>query len=66
MTTSNINMLDTKDLQKILKIGRSSAYNLMKSDCFPSIKIGRKYLISEETLKEWLKDNEFSEIILDE
>lgn len=61
-----INMLDIKDLQKILKIGKNSAYNLMKSNCFPSVQIGRKWLISEEALAEWLKDNEYSSIKIED
>lgn len=62
---TDINMLDTKDLQEVLKMGRNNAYSLMKSECFPSIKIGKKYYVSEESLKAWIKDNEYSKIILD-
>ncbi len=60
-----IKMLDIKDLQNVLKIGKNSAYALMKSDCFPSVQIGRKWLVSEDSLKEWLKDNEYSSIIIE-
>ncbi len=60
-----VKMLDTKDLQTILKIGKNSAYSLMRSNCFPSVQIGRKWLVSEESLKEWLKDNEYSSIIIE-
>ncbi len=60
-----IKMLDIKDLQKILKIGRNSAYNLMKTPGFPSMQMGRKWLISEEAFKEWLKDNEYNKIWVD-
>jgi len=63
--TDSIKMLDIKDLQAVLKIGKNSAYSLMKSDCFPSVQIGRKWLVSEESLKEWLKDNEYSSIIIE-
>ena len=57
-----IKMLDVKDLQKTLKIGRNSAYNLMQTEGFPSLQIGRKWLVSEEALREWLIDNEFNQI----
>lgn len=60
-----VKMLDIKDLQKILKIGRNSAYNLMKTPGFPSMQMGRKWLISEEAFKEWLKDNEYNKIWVD-
>ena len=56
---------DIKDLQRILKVGRNVAYELMKSDCFPSIKIGKKRVVYKENLEEWLKDNAYSSIILD-
>lgn len=65
MIIEDINLLDTKDLQKTLNIGRNVAYSLMKSDCFPSIQIGKKWFVSERALKEWLKDNEYSSIKLD-
>lgn len=65
--TNNVDivMLEIKDLQKILKIGKNSAYALMKSECFPSTQLGRKWLVSAEALKSWLKDNEYSKIILE-
>ena len=59
-------MLDIRDLQKVLKIGKNSAYSLMQSECFPSIQIGRKWLVSEDALKEWLDDNKYSSIIINE
>ena len=61
-----IRMLEIKDLQKILKIGRNVAYNLMKMDSFPSIQIGRKYLVEEKALREWLDENKYCKIIVDE
>ena len=60
-----VKMLDIKDVQRILKIGRNSAYNLMQSKGFPSMQIGRKWLISEEALNKWIKDNEHSSVLLD-
>ena len=62
--STTINMLEAKDIQEILKIGKNGAYQLMASDSFPSIKIGRKWLVSEEAFKEWLKDNEYCEVLL--
>lgn len=60
-----VKMLDVKDVQRILKIGRNSAYNLMQSKKFPSMQIGRKWLISEEALNKWIKENEHSSVMLD-
>ena len=36
-------ILNVRDLQKYLKIGRDKAYSLMKTKGFPSIKIGGQY-----------------------
>ena len=48
-------MLTTKEVQKILKIGRDRSYALMRSKGFPSIKIGARYYVTEEALNEWLR-----------
>lgn len=48
-------MLTTKDLQAVLKIGRDKAYALMRSQAFPSIKIGARYYVTKEALEEWLR-----------
>lgn len=48
-------MLAVKDIQRILCVGRDTAYALMHSSSFPSIKIGKRYYVSEEALAEWLK-----------
>ena len=42
------------DIQKLLKIGRDSAYELVKQDSFPSIKIKNQYRIPKESFYEWL------------
>ena len=50
-----MNILTTEDLQEILKITERRAKALMRSEGFPSIRIGRDYRVEEEALKEWLK-----------
>ena len=50
-------MFDTKDLAAMLKIGRDRAYDLMRSEGFPSIKIGKTYRVDEEALLQWIRDN---------
>ena len=47
---NNLNIYTTKDLQAILKCGKNQAYLLMKSDCFPSVRINSKYIVTEENL----------------
>ena len=43
-----------EDLEKILKIGKRQAKVLMRTEGFPSIKIGREYRVEEEAFLEWI------------
>lgn len=43
-----------KDLMTILKIGRDTAYALMRSSTFPSYKLNERYYVTEEALNRWL------------
>lgn len=58
LSTEQMQMLDVKDIQGIFKCSKNTAYKLMHSDGFPSIKIGRKMLISASSLNKWLLQNE--------
>lgn len=33
------------DLQKMLKVGRNTAYSLLKNESIKTIKVGKKYII---------------------
>lgn len=44
-------------LMQILGICRDKAYKLMKSNSFPSIKIGSSYIVTKDALDEWLNTN---------
>ncbi len=57
--------LTIKDLQERLGIGKNTAYALMKSECFPSIQLGRKWIIEEDAFYEWIKDNRYSKVIIE-
>ncbi len=47
-------LLKTKELQKRLGISREVSYRLMRSDSFPSMKLGQRYYVSDDKLEEWL------------
>ena len=55
-----LEILKTKDLQEILGIGRDKAYALMKSDAFPSVKLGKRYIISKADLIAWIDTYKYS------
>ena len=43
------------EIQDILGIGRSSAYNLVKQKVFPSVRIGRAIRIPVKPFQDWLE-----------
>ncbi|MBQ6638646.1 MAG: helix-turn-helix domain-containing protein [Lachnospiraceae bacterium] len=51
---SELTFLKTKDLMTIFGFGRDKAYALKHSKSFPSIRIGKTYVVTEKNLREWL------------
>ena len=45
-----------RDLQDILHIGKNKAYELMKSSCFPTIRIGKRMYVNRDRLYRWIED----------
>lgn len=43
-----------KELQEILGVCRPTIYELLKTEPFKYVKVGRKYLISKESFDNWL------------
>lgn len=50
-----MNVLTTEELQDILKLNPTQAKALMRTEGFPSVKIGREYRVEEEALLEWMR-----------
>lgn len=51
-------MLTVSDLQKVLNIGRNSAYELIYQKNFPILRLGeRKIRIPKDKFIEWIKAN---------
>lgn len=48
-------ILTVKDIMEILGIGKGTAYELMDSEGFPCIKIGRLKRVNRDLFFEWLK-----------
>lgn len=57
-------LLTVKELQSLLRIGRDTAYALMHSRAFPSIKIGGRYYVARDALDRWLTQNEYRTFLL--
>lgn len=47
-------ILNSKEIQEKLRIGRSTLYELLKDPDFPSYKLGKKYYASEEEIDNWI------------
>ncbi len=45
------------DIQRIFKIGRSKAYQLLSSKGFPTIKLNKKLLVEKHRLEDWISKN---------
>jgi excisionase family DNA binding protein len=58
-TTTGTRLLhDLDSVQETLGIGRSTAFGLIKSKQLRSIKVGRKRMVSDQSLREFIADQE--------
>lgn len=53
---SNKRVYTVDEIQAILGISKNTAYALVKSGAFHSVKIGGQYRISKKSFDEWLDD----------
>lgn len=51
-----MNIYTTEELQEMFKLTEKQARALMRTEGFPSVKIGRNYRVSEEALTQWLDE----------
>ena len=51
-------LLIYRDLMSIMGIGQGTAYELIHSKCFPSIKINNRYYVRQSALEKWLADQD--------
>lgn len=49
-------ILTVCDIQKIMGISRTKAYQLLRSEGFPKLKIGKRIAIPKEALKNWINN----------
>jgi len=50
-------ILDATQIASALRISRSGAYNLLSSEEFPTLHIGRRKLVMKNDLITWLKSH---------
>jgi len=54
--------LQATDIANALGLSRGGAYQLMKAEGFPSIKIGRRLIVSKAAFEDWLNQSAGKEI----
>lgn len=52
---------DMKTLQEVIPIGKNNLYNLVHSEGFPRITVGKRIIIPKKALEEWLDKTAFLE-----
>ena len=57
MNKESNKILTVKEIQEIFKCGKNQAYEIIHTNGFPKIKIGRKFYIYEKAFDEWLDRN---------
>lgn len=57
---------DMKTLQEVIPIGKNNLYNLVHSEGFPKITVGKRIIIPKKALEKWLQTAAFVENSLDE
>jgi len=50
-------MLNANTIAQTLGISRAGAYELMHSDDFPTLRIGKRMMVSKEHLIKWIETN---------
>lgn len=50
----NKKLIKVRELAKILELSEKTAYEIIHSESFPKVNVGRKILIVESELDEWL------------
>lgn len=57
-------ILDSRALSEYLGIGRDKSIALMRSQGFPSLQLGKKYIVTSKALEEWLDHNRNQQVNL--
>lgn len=55
MENAEVKILTVADVKEKLKIGKNNAYKIFSREDFPAILLGRKYVVEENALKNWLQ-----------
>ena len=65
-TSANKEWLSLADVQHLLGIGRTKAYELVATGELPAVRIGRCIRVNRKELDEWLQNRRYLDVVLDE
>ena len=54
-TAQQKKLLTVEDIQSIFKIGKTTAYQLMRSNGFPALRVNHRLYVSQEALDDWIR-----------
>ena len=54
--------ISLNQLQKILGIGRTKAYDLVTSGDLPAVRIGRSIRVDKQDLSDWLERHKYQDV----
>ena len=57
-------VMGTTELCMALGCGKAAGYSLMRSKNFPSIKLGKKYIVSRVQFYEWLSNYDKNKMLI--
>lgn len=57
VSDNDIIVYTVSDIQRIMSLGRTRVYELMRSDGFPSIKLNNRIYITKKNFEKWLDKN---------
>lgn len=57
-----VKLLTVKDIQAIFNCSNHKAYSIMRSDTFPSTKIGKQYYVTEDNFNKWLENHKYNTV----
>jgi hypothetical protein len=58
METTKEKILTVKDIQTVFQCGKNQAYEIIHTNGFPSMQIGRRYYVYERAFTAWLEKNQ--------
>lgn len=57
-------VMNVNEVAKFLGFGKDKVYELFKQEDFPCMRLGKKFIVLEDDLIEWIKDHRGKRVYL--